>query len=106
MLPVAIGSQFKFGEKGIDEVFPNIGTLVSTIIPNILAISAIVLFLFILIGGVAFVFGAGNDDPKKAEQGKQAITYAIFGFLIIFSAYWIIRMVEKIFGFQIFQSGL
>ncbi len=58
----------------------------------------IVLFLFIY-GGFKIITSAGSNDPKSVGQGKQAVTYAVIGFIIVFTAYWVIRLIEYIAGF-------
>ena len=54
-----------------------------------------VFFMFIL-GGYSMIAGAGASDPKKTGQGRQAVTYAVIGFVVIFAAYWIVRIIEII----------
>ena len=49
---------------------------------------------------------AGNSNPEGAEKGKKVITAAVIGFVIVFSAYWIIKITEKLTGIPILNSGL
>jgi hypothetical protein len=42
--------------------------------------------------------GAGKNDPEQAAKGKKAATTALIGFIIVFAAYWIVRIIELIFG--------
>ena len=101
-LAVDIGTSFNspFGqEKGI-------GDLVSAIISNALVIAGIILVFFFVIGGISMMAGAGQDNPEKAAKGKQAATSALLGFIIIFAAYWIIKIIESITGLAIFNPGL
>lgn len=75
-----------------------VGDLVSVFLSASFAIAGlIILFLFIL-AGYSFITGAGSGDSKKIQEGKNAITSAIIGFVIIISAYWIIRIIETITG--------
>jgi hypothetical protein len=46
---------------------------------------------------------AGSEGKGK---GKDAITNALVGFIIIFSAYWIIQAIEIITGIPIFGAYL
>lgn len=101
-LAVNIGSTFNspFGqEKGI-------GSLVSVIISNALVIAGIILVFFFIFGGISMIAGAGQDNPEKAAKGKQAATSALLGFIIIFAAYWIIRIIESITGLNILNPGI
>ncbi|MBP7119155.1 hypothetical protein KBA63_03625 [Candidatus Woesebacteria bacterium] len=84
--------------------------LFQTILSGSYAIAGIILLFILIGGGLAVIFGAGNNDPKGAAAGKQAITYAIIGFLVIFVSYWIIRFIEVLVGvdfftFPIFSGG-
>lgn len=77
------------------EVF-TIGALLTRAIPFLLAGAGIGLLLMLVAGGFAYLTSAG--DAKKLEQGKQQITNAIIGFLIIFCAYWLVQILGIIFG--------
>lgn len=93
-LAVDIGSSFgsPFGQsKGI-------GDLVSVIVSNALVIAGVILLFFFIFGGISMIAGAGQDNPERAAKGKQAATSALIGFIIIFAAYWIIRLIEIITG--------
>lgn len=103
---VNIGEQFKFGERGIQGVFPSVGSLISTLLPNIYILAGILLFGLLIFGGFGIIMGAGGDDPKKTGQGKQAVTAALIGFLLIFLSYWIIQIIEVITGLDILKSTL
>lgn len=54
------------------------------------------LLLIIISAGFSLLTSAG--DTKKLESGKQKLTYAIVGFLVIFTAYWAVQLAGKIFG--------
>lgn len=56
------------------------------------------LLLMLLAGGFTFLTSAG--DMKKLDKGKQQITNAILGFIIIYSAYWAVQILGYIFGFE------
>lgn len=84
----------------------SLGDLVGLIFnAGIVVAGIIVVFLFIF-GGLGVIQGAGNNDPKAAAQGKQALTYALLGFVIVFSAYWIVRIFEVISGTNFLTSPL
>lgn len=93
-ISVNIGSEFgsPLGQS------KTLGDIVSLLLNASFAIGGlIVLFLFIL-AGYSFIAGAGSNDPQSIEKGKKAATSAIIGFIIILSAYWIIRVIEIITG--------
>lgn len=62
-------------------------------------IAGFILFLMIVVGGFEMMSGAANK--KSIETGKQRVVAAIVGFIILFSAYWIAQLVEKILGVRI-----
>lgn len=80
-----------------------LGNLVSAFLSNAVAIAAVILFILLLFGGVSIVLGAGQNDPQKAARGKQAITAAVVGFVIVFATYWIIQLIELISGIDILR---
>jgi hypothetical protein len=82
-----------------------IGSILSLAIPIVFLIAGIALLAMIVMGGFTFLTSAG--DPKKMEQGKNQLTYAIVGFVIIFAAVWLVQIFGAMFGLpsmtQLFQ---
>lgn len=81
-----------------------IGDIIQAAIPFVFAFAGIGLLLMILSAGFTLLTSAG--DAKKLEAGKQRLTNAIVGFVIIFAAYWLVQLAGIIFGLptrQIFQ---
>jgi uncharacterized membrane protein len=91
-----------FGENAIGD-YANadggFGQLISAILPTTLVIAAFILFIYMIVGGFMIISSSG--DAKKADEGKQALTNAIIGFVIIFTSYWIIQIIEIITGISI-----
>jgi hypothetical protein len=88
--------------KGITSVktkYDSPATLISLIVNNLYVIAGIILFFFIIAGGLSILLNPGNAD--KAKQGSKTITTAIIGFVVLFSSYWIIRIIEAITDIQI-----
>ncbi|MDX1372663.1 MAG: hypothetical protein R3321_09345, partial [Nitrososphaeraceae archaeon] len=56
---------------------------------------------YLILGGFNYLTSMG--DPKKAEQGKQRITYAILGFLIIFVSFWIVQIADYVFKLGVYS---
>ena len=86
--------------------FTTVGELVSVIISNLYIIAGVVILFLIIFGGLKIISSAGGGDQQKTAQGKQALTAAVVGFLIIFASYWIIQIVEVITGVDILKPGL
>lgn len=74
---------------------------VSVILFNAIVIASIILLFLLVFGGISMIIGAGQSNPESTAKGKKAVTSALIGFLIIFTAYWIIRIIEEIAGFHI-----
>jgi Zn-dependent protease with chaperone function len=83
-----------------------LGNLVSIILSNAVAIAGLVLVFLMVFGGIMVISGAGADNPERAAKGKQAVTAAIIGFIIIFVSYWIVQIIEIATGVQILNPGL
>src|SRR5689334_23185500 len=73
-----------------------LGGILNRAIPLILAFAGLGLLIMLIMAGYTFLTSAG--DAKKMEQGKQQITNAIIGFLIVFVAYWVVQLVGVMFG--------
>lgn len=58
-------------------------------------VAGMILFAMIVWGG--FEIMTSSVSGKK-DAGRQRITTAIIGFVLLFSAYWIAQLVELIFG--------
>jgi hypothetical protein len=99
---VNIGNLFNspFGKPG-----GGIGDFVSIILSNAVAFAGIILFILLIVGGIMIMSGSGSSNKEQVAKGQKAATTALIGFLVIFIAYWIIRLAESIFGFSILSPG-
>lgn len=66
----------------------------------IFPVAGVILFAYLVWGGFDYLTSMG--DPKKAEVGKNKITNAIVGFVIIFVAYWIVQIIDYVLGLKIY----
>lgn len=87
----------------VASTFSTTSSFLNLLVPVIFIISGIVLFLLLIGGGFAIIASGGN--AKSVEGGKNQITLAVLGFFIIFSAYWIIQIIEILTGLKIFSPG-
>jgi type IV secretion system pilin len=96
-----LGEAFLLKEGGtaVKDSFDSPATLISLIVNNLYVIAGIILFFFVIAGGLGILLNPSNAD--KAKQGAKTITTAIIGFAILFSSYWIIRIIEAITGINI-----
>lgn len=62
-------------------------------------LAGFILFGMLIAGGAEMMFGAAGK--KSIDSGKQRATAALVGFLLLFASYWIVQIVEKVFGVDI-----
>lgn len=74
---------------------------ITNIITGAISISGIILLFLLIGGGIGMIAGAGKSDPKTVETGKKAATSALIGFIVVFSAYWIVKLIETITGLKL-----
>jgi TRAP-type C4-dicarboxylate transport system permease small subunit len=78
--------------KGLEWIFNNIVSV-------ILGLAGVVLFLLLLMGGFKYITAGG--DPKAVEGAKKTLTYAIIGFVVIASAFLVLRFIQEFTGAQV-----
>ena len=75
------------------------GRLITLWLPNALVLAGIIVFFLIIGAGWQVIMGAGNDaSAQDKAKAQAALTYAIIGFLLIVSAYFILQIVGVITG--------
>lgn len=78
----------------------DVGQLVSLLLSNASILAGVMFLIFVIIAGYTMLSSAGSGDPQKFAKGRDVIVWAFVGFLIIFGAYWIIQLLQMIFGLQ------
>lgn len=73
--------------------------IISKALPYLFTFAGLILFVMIMWGGFEMLTGAAN--PKSQEAGKQRITNAIVGFLLLFCSYFLAQLVELILRIDI-----
>ena len=74
----------------------SIGHIIYRLIPYIFGIAGFLILIYVILGGFQILTSQG--DPKAVASGQQKITYAVVGFLIMFTAYWVVRLIARIFS--------
>jgi hypothetical protein len=90
----------------IGTVYPNLAVLVQVILKNAFSVIGLLLLILLIYGGLMYIIGAGDGDSKKAAQAQATITDALIGFAVVFSAYFIIQIIQVITGISILNSTL
>jgi phage shock protein PspC (stress-responsive transcriptional regulator) len=81
----------------VAEIYGTPAVLVNVIVRNLFVLGGVVLFFMIIYAGFKFTMSPqskGKEDSKNIAQG------AGIGFMIMFSAYWIIQIVEILTGIE------
>ncbi len=95
---VDLGDCLKLSDSTpVKDVYTNPAFLVNLIVRNAFIGAGIFLFIIIILAGYKFL----TQDKKGVEEAKTMITTAIVGFVIMFSAYWIVQVVGIVTGADI-----
>ncbi len=100
-LAVNIGSSFLNNTDGNLYRAENVTKYVSAILSGAISIAGIILLFLLMGGGIGMISGAGKNDPKAVETGKKTATSALIGFIVVFSTYWIVKLIESITGLNL-----
>jgi hypothetical protein len=95
-------SSFNTYGIGLKMNLRDINSIISTFLPYILSFAGIILLFMLISGGFTMLTAVGN--PEAADKGKQQITAALLGFILLFVSYWIIQILEIILGINILGS--
>jgi hypothetical protein len=74
----------------------SIGDIVSQALTYVFPIAGILVFIYLLYGGLNLMIAMGNEEGIR--EGKAKITNALIGFIIIFVSYWLVQALEIILG--------
>lgn len=76
----------------------SVGDIISALLPYIYGAAGFAMLAYLVLGGYQIMVSSG--DPKQMAAGREKITYAIIGFITMFAAYWITRLVGEILDIQ------
>lgn len=78
----------------------NVATLINEVVKFIFVFAGLLLLFYLIYGGFQMIIATGEE--KKLVEAKTKITNALIGFILIFVSYWLVQIIEVIFGIQIF----
>lgn len=78
--------------SALEDVFNNL-------IGSMIALGGILLFIFLVIGGVRYITSGG--DPKAVDSAKKTISYAVGGLILLLLSYLILVLIENITGAKV-----
>ena len=70
--------------------------ITQTILPNFFAILGLFAILMIILNGFRYVMSAGNEE--MAKKGKEGLTWAVIGFIIVLLAYVLVSATNRLLG--------
>jgi len=94
---VSLNPPTQFGQLGNLSV----GSIVSGLINLVLVLAALVFFFMLVLGGIRWIMSQG--DKGNVENARNQITNALIGLAIIFAAWAIMKLIETLFGVNIFN---
>lgn len=75
------------------------GILITVLLPNALMIAGIIFFIWIMIVGWGILASGGKEaNAQEKAKAQAALTYAVIGFLIVVSSFFILQIIEKVTG--------
>ncbi len=80
----------------------DLGKLFSGVADMAIIIAAIMVFFYLLWGGISWLTSGG--DKAKTEEAQKRITAAVIGLAIVASAWAIIKVIDTFFGVGIFSG--
>ena len=96
---VDLGLKYTLGIGGapVKDVYENPADLVNLLVSNLMVIGGVILFFMIILAGFKFI----QDTAKGKEEAAKILKSAFIGFIIMFSAFWIVQIVKVITGANI-----
>ena len=95
-------------EVDIEDINPgkgyanNFGTMFSSILNVVMLIAALLVFAFMIWGGIEWITSGG--DKQKAESARNKLTSAVIGLVIVAASYAVVTLVVQFLGFDSFNS--
>lgn len=75
--------------------YNTVGEIIGGAIPIILLAAGVMLLIYLIVGGFNYMTTKG--DPRALQTARGHITSALIGFIIVFTAFWIVQAIGVIF---------
>lgn len=82
----------------------NIGTLIQGAIQGAIVVSALLVFMFLIWGGIQWITSGG--DKGKTQEARDRITAALVGLAVVASAWAIMLIISYFFGINILDGNI
>lgn len=91
--PVIIGDAYNAPIRAGDP-----GPIISNLISVVFVVAGVYILFMFIFAGLGMIKSAGSGSPEDAARAKKTLTYALIGFAVVFTSYWIVRFIEIISG--------
>ena len=78
------------------------GNMFSSILNVVMLIAAVLVFAFLIFGGIQWITAGG--DKTKAEEARNKITSAVISLVIVAASYALINLIVNFLGFGSFND--
>ena len=79
--------------------FNTFGEVFTVLIKNAHIAAGLLMFFYLIFGGFKYLTAGG--DEKAVTAAKTTLTNAVIGMVIVFVSYWIIWIIQIVFGIDI-----
>ena len=79
--------------------FTDPASVINEVFKYLFPLAGIILFFFLIAGGFLYLTSAGNEEQTK--KASTMITNAIIGFVILFVSFWLMKLLQFVFGFEV-----
>lgn len=81
-------------DKTVQGLFNSPTQLINLGVNTIFALSGLIILVLFMYAGYLYIY----DTTKGKDQAREMLTTALKGFLLMFSAYWIVQIILSITG--------
>lgn len=96
---IDLGSCITLGKDGqsVADVYKQPSDLINPLVRNIFIVAGIIIFFMIIYSAFQFL----EKDAKGIDEAKSIMTSAMLGLVIMFVAYWLVRIISVVTGMNL-----
>lgn len=78
----------------VGDIYNSYGVIVTFFVRNLFVVAGLLIFFLLIGAGLSFL----KDTEKGKNDAKSLATGAVIGFIIMFSAFWIMQIIQHLTG--------
>ncbi|HUV46604.1 MAG TPA: pilin [Candidatus Bathyarchaeia archaeon] len=78
--------------------FNTVADVINEALKYIFPLAGLILFFMLIAAGFLMLTSAGDEEKNK--KASAILTSAVIGFVILFVSFWLIKLLETVFGFK------